>query len=930
MREYLYDAFISYRHLPADIAVAEKLQTFLERHKKKNGEKLRIFRDRTELPTSSDLGNQIQRALENSRFLILVCSPAYLASKWCMEELRYFRQLHGGRNVNILPLLLEGEPGDVFPKEICHELRRVPDENGMTRMVRVEVEPLGADIRADSSRKRLKKLRTEYLRLAAPLLDVSFDALYQRAKRRQIVTIAIASAAVVAAATAFALYNVHMTRQIDQAHQALLSRESLRLATESQEILETGDINLATLLALEALPADLSNPERPLTPEAETALRSAVYSHMSQQHYAPVRLITSVEFNIPSWTFLDAFQQGSVFAVTDQELIYFYDNTTGALLYSCPGNSSECHILNDGELVVCLENENFGKDTLSAAIYNVSQRRQIYFREFQAEDLYPELLMLPGSDTLYFVGSGWDENDQPLDVLLEAVNPDGTAADEQILPPVELLEQPHVCAVMYDSPYLETENDYYWMTGDDHEPGPTSQQGQQYQGLIEQLWQEDYASATITQTEDLLIFETKGVDARNIIHSMELLRQDIYRPVTLSGSMYIDSVNKRFYCDNGSTLQVYTYDLTRFPEPKSATLVSPDGSRYAIGNAIYSSGDLSVPLLDPQCKEGYDVNCHLTPDLEYVFHQTPQDTFQLWSVSDGMLMELVPNEDNNKNVVALSVNQDGTLVALAHNDQTVEVYNRDSEFIASFTFPDEIWHVEFEGSRLLISGMLLSWIADVYAPDAIMEIPAGTHPTYPTDQHLTSDGLYLCAGQYFEDALDAIYDLETGECVFRNHGYYQYNEENGILLYTPTDPRFAGNPLLHAAKRDADGIFRDIYTIKTQGFDMVLPRTPAGAGARYFLLMDSSCLQLYETATGSLVYSMYFGPGRDAYLHYNLFIQNDILYDLRFYDGGCPAVYPMLDLADALRRTDTYLTSPLATRELSAQEKAAYFIENET
>ena len=76
MREYPYDAFISYRHLPADIAVAEKLQTFLERHKKKNGEKLRIFRDRTELPTSSDLGNQIQRALEDSRFLILVCSPA--------------------------------------------------------------------------------------------------------------------------------------------------------------------------------------------------------------------------------------------------------------------------------------------------------------------------------------------------------------------------------------------------------------------------------------------------------------------------------------------------------------------------------------------------------------------------------------------------------------------------------------------------------------------------------------------------------------------------------------------------------------------------------------------------------------------------------------------------------------------------------------
>lgn len=35
--EYIHDAFISYRHLPADHAVAEKLQSLLEGMKKDDG-----------------------------------------------------------------------------------------------------------------------------------------------------------------------------------------------------------------------------------------------------------------------------------------------------------------------------------------------------------------------------------------------------------------------------------------------------------------------------------------------------------------------------------------------------------------------------------------------------------------------------------------------------------------------------------------------------------------------------------------------------------------------------------------------------------------------------------------------------------------------------------------------------------------------------
>ena len=41
--KYTCDAFISYRHLPAEMAVAEKLPKLLESRKKKNGKKTGVF-----------------------------------------------------------------------------------------------------------------------------------------------------------------------------------------------------------------------------------------------------------------------------------------------------------------------------------------------------------------------------------------------------------------------------------------------------------------------------------------------------------------------------------------------------------------------------------------------------------------------------------------------------------------------------------------------------------------------------------------------------------------------------------------------------------------------------------------------------------------------------------------------------------------------
>ena len=117
-----YDAFISYRHLERDMFVAKGVHKALEtakipkRIQKETGRKKinRVFRDQEELPIGSDLGNNIDLALRESEFLIVICSPKTKESYWVMKEIDTFISLHGRENV--LAVLVEGEPEDSFPK----------------------------------------------------------------------------------------------------------------------------------------------------------------------------------------------------------------------------------------------------------------------------------------------------------------------------------------------------------------------------------------------------------------------------------------------------------------------------------------------------------------------------------------------------------------------------------------------------------------------------------------------------------------------------------------------------------------------------------------------------------------------------------------------------------------------------------------------
>ena len=67
-----------------------------------------VFRDREELPVSADLGSNINEALAESRYLIVICSPHSAQSRWVGEEIKAFKRL--GREDRILALIIAGEP----------------------------------------------------------------------------------------------------------------------------------------------------------------------------------------------------------------------------------------------------------------------------------------------------------------------------------------------------------------------------------------------------------------------------------------------------------------------------------------------------------------------------------------------------------------------------------------------------------------------------------------------------------------------------------------------------------------------------------------------------------------------------------------------------------------------------------------------------
>ena len=335
-----YLTFISYRHKERDRRIAGLLRRGLENwylpkdapFDRKNR---RCFRDTDELPTSADLGADIENALNESRWLITICSEDYVQSKWCLREIEMFIAL--GRKDRILPVLIGEKTEDCVP-DIIKDIPIVAKIEKKDRNADKAIAALFARMAEESISKADETFGKEKKNNAGYYLRAE--------KNRRMLRYAAIAAAVITAVLGIAVYaNLSANRiaenneRIKEATEETLKAEqeakeerdhailmnARKLSVEGWEALNEGDSDKAIELALSALPDDLHGDE-PVSDEAVSVLRAA---------------LSNPNNPVDEWQYTTSFKTD--FEIKDYMANY---NLTAGLLLLDGKNSLEEHILN--------------------------------------------------------------------------------------------------------------------------------------------------------------------------------------------------------------------------------------------------------------------------------------------------------------------------------------------------------------------------------------------------------------------------------------------------------------------------------------------------------------------------------------------------------------------------------------------------------
>src|SRR6516162_2152165 len=255
-----YDIFISYSR--RDEVFAEKLERTLKKYTPPIGlrvsrRRLRVFLDKSEA-RGNRLSAEISEKVSASRKLIVLCSPAACSSKWVDLEIRQFAAAKGSvkkGSVNIIPLLVNG-----LPNEEAERLDRRAEAAFPSALISVLSDiPWAPDFRQVEEKPiAISAVRTAWFHLLSQIYDVSREEIEQRERQRRFRQLLVASTVgLVILASAY----------LFSSQQAV--KDSVTLADQSRQYLEKRDRKNSLQAAISAI-------DRARTPQAETALKSAV------------------------------------------------------------------------------------------------------------------------------------------------------------------------------------------------------------------------------------------------------------------------------------------------------------------------------------------------------------------------------------------------------------------------------------------------------------------------------------------------------------------------------------------------------------------------------------------------------------------------------------------------------------------------------
>jgi WD40 repeat protein len=293
-RPYEYDAFVSYSHA-ADAELAPVLQSHLQAFAKPwyKLRSLRVFRDETTLAVTPHLWPDIRKAMDGSRYFVLLCSPRAAQSRWVAQEVSHWLSTRGPDS--LLLVLTEGtiawdSAANDFDWNATNALP--PTLKGA-----LSVEPKWEDVSA--------LVKPEHLSMQNPVLRKTVASIYSvvtgkpldavigedvRQFRRTRLIAGSTLAAVLLGLVGFVLHYQDGLRkdELDRQRIAQQREERLRasaryVAEQARQLIERGDTGAGLNLALEDLEHDADDPgPRPIVSETHMTLFSGLHSNMER------------------------------------------------------------------------------------------------------------------------------------------------------------------------------------------------------------------------------------------------------------------------------------------------------------------------------------------------------------------------------------------------------------------------------------------------------------------------------------------------------------------------------------------------------------------------------------------------------------------------------------------------------------------------
>ena len=143
-----YRAFISYSQ--QDKLWGKRLHGWLESYRLPAGATARVpagerlgrfFRDDEEMAAASNIASIVEKSIDDSESMIVICSPRSAKSQWVAAEIERFRRR--GRDGKVFAFIIDGIPNSGDPETECFPpaLRRSANPDNPNDL---PIEPLGA------------------------------------------------------------------------------------------------------------------------------------------------------------------------------------------------------------------------------------------------------------------------------------------------------------------------------------------------------------------------------------------------------------------------------------------------------------------------------------------------------------------------------------------------------------------------------------------------------------------------------------------------------------------------------------------------------------------------------------------------------------------------------------------------------------------